>query len=83
MYYINSVKIKGFWGKYTASTHFHEDVNILIGKNGTGKTTFMDLLQAALSVDLLILSQLEFDEIKIRLKSDKKKPDSVRVKKNS
>lgn len=68
-FYISNVIIEGFWGKYTASSSFSEDVNILIGKNGTGKTTFMDLLQATLSVDLPLLAQLDFSKITIRLKS--------------
>jgi ABC-type cobalamin/Fe3+-siderophores transport system ATPase subunit len=68
MFYIAHVDVEGFWGKFNASTDFLHDVNILIGKNGTGKTTFMDMLQAILRVDLSQLYSLEFDRITIKLK---------------
>jgi predicted ATP-dependent endonuclease of OLD family len=72
MYYLSHVDIEGFWGKLSASTDFNNEVNILIGKNGTGKTTFMDMLQAVLRVDLTLLSTLEFKKISIRLKCSRK-----------
>lgn len=68
MFYIAHVDVEGFWGKFNASTDFRHDVSILIGKNGTGKTTFMDMLQAVLRVDLSQLYSLEFDRISIKLK---------------
>ncbi|EDC1217802.1 ATP-binding protein, partial [Salmonella enterica] len=39
MFRLSSVKIEGFWGRLNASCSFNEDVNIIIGRNGTGKTT--------------------------------------------
>ena len=72
MFYISHVDVEGFWGKFNASTNFRHDVNILIGKNGTGKTTFMDMLQAVLRVDLSLLYSLEFDKISIKLKQNRK-----------
>ena len=47
MFYVSSVSVEGFWEKYSARVDFYEDVSILIGKNGTGKTTFMDMLQGS------------------------------------
>lgn len=82
MFYISNVRVEGFWGKYTAQTNFYKDVNILIGKNGTGKTTFMDLLQAVLRVDPVLLYALEFATINIVLK-DGRKQRTISVTKNS
>ncbi len=46
-------------------------MSILIGRNGSGKTTFMDMLQAVLRVDLEQLYDLDFKEIIIKLKDGK------------
>ncbi len=82
MFYISSVQVEGFWGKYTAQASFHQDVNVLIGRNGTGKTTFMDMLQAVLRVDLFLLYTLEFSSIKVILKEGKRQR-TITVTKNS
>lgn len=63
MYKLKDVEILGFWGQHRIKTSFHNDVNIFIGKNGTGKTTFMNLMQAVLAVDLEELSNLQFESI--------------------
>lgn len=67
MYKIKSVDIKGFWGRYNAECHFNGDVNIIIGMNGTGKTTFINILHAVLSVDLDELNNNQFEEITIKI----------------
>jgi len=80
MYKLAQVKISGFWGTNTVITDFSHDVNIFVGKNGTGKTTFINLVQAALSADLEMLSVLEFEEIKLVL-NHSKSVKTIRVKK--
>jgi len=67
MFKIQRVKIIGFWGDYTIESDIFQDVNIYIGKNGTGKTTFINLLQAALTVDLELLFNFQFELIEIIL----------------
>lgn len=67
MYKIKDVEITGFWGQHTIKTSFHDNVNIFIGKNGTGKTTFMNLMQAVLAVDLEELSNLQFESIVLKI----------------
>jgi predicted ATP-dependent endonuclease of OLD family len=64
---IKDVEITGFWGHSKASASFFSDVTIFIGLNGTGKTTFINLISAVLTVDLLQLSTLQFDQIVIKL----------------
>jgi len=80
MYKITKVSIKGFWGRYNISTKFFKDVNIFIGKNGTGKTTLINLLQGVLTVDLELLYNLQFEEITLIL-SQKQKTRKVVVSK--
>lgn len=72
MYKIQNVIIKGFWGEHTVSTNFNLDVTIFIGRNGTGKTTFINLLQAVITVDLEMLYGLQFDTIELILINGKK-----------
>jgi predicted ATP-dependent endonuclease of OLD family len=49
---IKDVEVKGFWWRTTATAKFHDDVTIFIGLNGTGKTTFINLISSVLTVDL-------------------------------
>ncbi|MBN3945020.1 MAG: AAA family ATPase [Nostoc sp. NMS7] len=70
---IKSVNIEGFWGKFKASANIFSDVTIFIGLNGTGKTTFINLIVAALSADFQQLDSLQFSLIKIILIEPKSK----------
>lgn len=67
MYKIKEVEIKNFWHRLNAKCLFNDDVNIIIGRNGTGKTTFMNILHAALAVDIDEMANSDFDEISIKL----------------
>ncbi|WP_430614460.1 AAA family ATPase [Flavobacterium sp. JP2137] len=70
---IKDIEIKGFWGNQIIKTNFNDDVNIFIGRNGTGKTTFINLLQAVLTADLELLYNIPFTEIVINLKSNNRR----------
>lgn len=70
MYKIESVTINNFWHRFSASSNFNEDVNIIIGKNGTGKTTFMNILHSVLSVDIDGIIRNDFQNIEIKLKNN-------------
>ncbi|AVQ88642.1 ABC transporter ATP-binding protein [Plesiomonas shigelloides] len=72
MFKIQNVQIDGFWQRYRAACDFNDDVNIIIGKNGTGKTTFMNILHAILSVDIDAIENNDFESVVIKLKDDKK-----------
>lgn len=67
MYTVKEVEIDNFWHRLDAKCAFNDDVNIIIGRNGTGKTTFMNLLHAALTVDLEELAENDFTTIRIKL----------------
>jgi predicted ATP-dependent endonuclease of OLD family len=64
---IKDVEVEGFWGSKKATVSFFTDVTIFIGLNGTGKTTFINLISAILTVDLFQLSSLQFEKITINL----------------
>ena len=42
--YIERIEIKGLWGRYDVDWKLNRDVNILVGENGTGKSTILDIL---------------------------------------
>ncbi|MCP3683098.1 MAG: AAA family ATPase [bacterium] len=80
MYKIHSVKIDNFWHRFNASGEFNEDVNIIIGRNGTGKTTFMNILHSVLAVDVDGISANDFDSAAITL-INRGKEKTVKVEK--
>lgn len=73
MYKLESVTINNFWQRFTATSDFNQDVNIIIGKNGTGKTTFMNILQSVLSVSIDEIATYDFESIEIKLKNGNKR----------
>ena len=45
-YTIKHVNVKGLWGVKSFDTSFHRNINIIIGQNGSNKTTFLNLIEA-------------------------------------
>jgi predicted ATP-dependent endonuclease of OLD family len=79
MYFIRDVEIAGFWGRHVAKASLHRNVTLPIGKNGSGKTTFMDLLQGVLRVDLRLLSLHPFSSIVITLANENGAKRTIKV----
>jgi predicted ATPase len=65
---IENVKIEDFWGDKEVNLKFKDDVNFLIGVNGSGKTTVINLIAATLKADFSTLDRLNFKKIHISLK---------------
>jgi len=51
MFTLKHVEIAGLWGERTARFDLNPDVNFLIGANGSGKTTVVNVLASALSAN--------------------------------
>jgi ABC-type lipoprotein export system ATPase subunit len=81
MFKISSIEVKGFWQTKTASTQFRDDVNIIIGRNGSGKTTFMNIVHAVLAVDGEALFESLFKSVTLTL-SDGKRTRTIRASLN-
>ncbi len=62
---IQKVKITGFWGNKTVDLNFDKEINFLIGLNGSGKTTIINLIAASLKADFQTLDKFQFSKIKI------------------
>jgi len=64
---LRSVHVEGFWGTKQFTIDFHPDVNFLIGVNGSGKTTVINMIAAGLTADLQTLDRLPFKKLRIDL----------------
>lgn len=81
MNYIEKVEILGFWGDKTVNINFKEKENFLIGVNGSGKTTIINLIAATLEADFYTLDRFQFDKLTLHLrnKDDKRKKPFIEV----
>jgi len=79
---IDKVRITEFWGDREVFFIFNSDINFLIGVNGSGKTTIINMIAAALTADFHTLDKLPFKKIEIELSEvgGRKKP-SIMIKK--
>lgn len=83
MNYIKHVKISNFWGNRDISLDFEEDINFLIGVNGSGKTTVINLIRAALQGDARTLSHQDFNKLEIGFASkENRRLASVKIEKD-
>ena len=74
-YFIESFKITKLWGYRDINLTFNNNVNILIGPNGSGKTTVLHLLHSILSLDLSGLLNVNFESAEIHLRDFEKALD--------
>src|SRR4051812_26967166 len=80
---IENVKITKFWGDKDVNIDFNKDVNFLIGVNGSGKTTVINLIAATLKADFKTLDRIQFETIEITLfplLNSKKKYENAIIK---
>lgn len=68
MYLISKVLVEGFWDTHNFVVPIDSEVTFFIGQNGTGKTTFINLLAAALTADFRTLDRIPFKRLEISLK---------------
>ena len=73
MFVIEKVRIEGLWDHKSIEFICDKNFNFLIGENGTGKTTIINLIAAVLLVDFEKLDKIPFKEVSIYLRKDKKK----------
>lgn len=73
---LSSVVIQGFWGAHRVEFSVFPDVTFLIGVNGSGKSTVLNLVGAALSLDGDTLADAPFSEIELTFQdaSSRRKP---------
>lgn len=64
--YIQNIEIKNLWGRYDLKwDNLHPDVNILVGINGSGKSSVLKFVDAVLSKDKKAIAKTAVNEVKI------------------
>lgn len=69
---LESFSIQGLFGKKNIFISFDQNPAIIIGENGTGKTTILSALYSTLAGDFDKLKKIEFDKIILKLKTGTK-----------
>ena len=67
---IKSFSIYGLFGTNDVHIPFDENIKILIGENGLGKTQILDMLYYTLSMNFIRLNEYAFDKIKVEFEND-------------
>ena len=67
---VKHVEISKLWDYKSISIDLNEDVNILIGSNGTSKTTVLRIIEAILKVELLEIDEIYFEKAMITLQEN-------------
>lgn len=71
MHTVERIEIEGFrQSPNPIKLKFDQEVNFIIGRNGTGKTSLINLINAALTGDVRRLNRAHFEEIVVRLKPE-------------
>lgn len=65
--YVESIEATGIYDRFDLKMEFQSGVNIIFGRNGTGKTTLIQILANALNGEYGRFVFLDFDSIRIRL----------------
>ncbi len=78
-YFVASLEIWGFWKTRELKIEFDRNVNFIIGPNGTGKTTIVNLLSAIISGDFRALDRIDFQRASVVLSPASGAGDTVSV----
>lgn len=69
MHTLKSIEIRGFRGQSSPIIiHLDRSTNFIIGRNGTGKTTLINLIKALLTADVPALRSSRFQSAEIKFK---------------
>lgn len=66
---IKKAKIEKLWGIKDIECNLNDDVNIIIGANGSGKSTFLNLIEGVLQCDVPALLSVQFKSVTLFLNS--------------
>ena len=81
-YTIRHVTIEDLWGVKDFDTDLHNDINVLIGKNGSNKTTFINLIEACLTVNRRLLRQISFKKVVFLLQDERQEENILIVERD-
>lgn len=74
MHKLKSIRVEGFLGqKKDLSFDLSPEATFIIGRNGTGKTTLINLINSCMSADRDVLFDTNFSRVHFTFKKDKKR----------
>jgi len=79
---VHSLKVRKLYGYMNFDLEFHSDLNFLIGINGSGKTSVLNVIAWMLTPSLLKLTQLDFEEIQL-VSSDENNKRTIEARRKS
>lgn len=62
---ISTVSITNLYGSYSNRISFNSDINLLVGINGSGKTSVLNCIDWIFRLDLASLATISFEEVLI------------------
>ncbi|MGL5051389.1 AAA family ATPase [Cetobacterium sp.] len=68
---VKYLEIKELFGEKNLEIFFKDGINILIGKNGTGKTTILEIIDSLVNLKIERLSKIEFKTILLEMQDVK------------
>jgi energy-coupling factor transporter ATP-binding protein EcfA2 len=68
---LESIDISGVWGEISFNTKI-SNINLFIGYNGTGKTTFVKIIESVLTFDANILNEVDFKKCSLFFSNNSK-----------
>jgi predicted ATP-binding protein involved in virulence len=79
---INRISIKEFFRRYSFDIELNRKATFLIGYNGTGKTSLINIIRSALQVDVSALLHAPFSEIRVSFDEGTRRRPYLIVTKN-
>lgn len=70
--YLKSIDLKGIHKRYDLNLDFNENLNILYGQNGTGKSTLIHVIANVVNCDFIRFLYLDFEKVTV-IYSDEQK----------
>ena len=67
---IKSFSVEGLFGTHDVRIPFDEDIKILVGENGIGKTQVLNIFYYTLTRNFIKLSEFSFDRVELSLGSE-------------
>lgn len=65
--YVKRLVVSALHGRFDIDIDFSDDVNVVHGANGTGKTTILHILANAINLDLERFTHLRYDSIQLNI----------------
>jgi predicted ATP-dependent endonuclease of OLD family len=79
---INRVWAKNLHGNLTFDISLHSGINLLVGVNGSGKTSILNIIKWITSADVAMLSITEFREVGIEITLSTRRKATISVTQN-